>query len=600
MRKISVTIILATIFYSSFSQSYKEQLKKVNDFLKTFDNGYYGYLEIKDGYLYDRFPSGKYSKSEIKYLGKAYESDPGKKVSINCIDGKDCVFSTYTDSYHESIGFSQTYSFNTSQLINLLDNLITAYKKTNGTITDNDDDIDYNAEKRRLEGLKSNIDITSNSSVNKSNTSGNYQSALKKLNDYLKTFDNGYYGYYEVKDGYIYERFKAGKYNKFKMEDMEGAVIQQQYSRVIFKCKGTNKCISTDWKENGKEDYTQFTSSSSYNYQELAGLLNDFKDAYLGNKPTNNTVVSTNTTTTSSTSNAEDKAKAEKALKELNELMVTLDNGRYKGMEVTDGYFINHYKGGESSKAKIEDIDRVEINKEYNYAKLVCKGESKCVYSSITGGYHDYFNFNASASNLTKLETLLKNFLTAVKKCTDKSISSTNTTNASVKTEAQELREQKNKERQSKTKSNEEADDFYWIEEDFDALAKVAPKTNSSSNKYEIPLKNLNEYLKTFNSSTYKDVEVKEGKVYFKFYVYGATYHSYIDINELKNNTIIAIGKSVGSFKIDEVKISCKGGSKCFYSQYSNGPADHFRFFSNTVTDFTKMKQLIEDFIKAL
>ncbi|MBK9328795.1 MAG: hypothetical protein IPM95_05610 [Sphingobacteriales bacterium] len=75
------------------------------------------------------------------------------------------------------------------------------------------------------------------------------------VNKYLKKFDNGYYGYFEVNDGYINDRFKAGKYNKFKMEDMEAAVIQEQYSRVIFKCKGDNKFISADWKENGKEEY---------------------------------------------------------------------------------------------------------------------------------------------------------------------------------------------------------------------------------------------------------------------------------------------------------------------------------------------------------
>ena len=117
-------------------------------------------------------------------------------------------------------------------------------------------------------------------------TAQNYQSELKKLNDYLKSFDNGYYGYFEVKDGYIYDRFKAGKYNKFKMEDIQGAEIQEQYSRVIFKCK-TGTCISTDWKENGKEEYTQFVTNGAYNYQELADLLNDFRAAYLGNKTSN-------------------------------------------------------------------------------------------------------------------------------------------------------------------------------------------------------------------------------------------------------------------------------------------------------------------------
>ena len=110
----------------------------------------------------------------------------------------------------------------------------------------------------------------------------------------------------------------------------------------------------------------------------------------------------------------------------------------------------------------------------------------------------------------------------------------------------------------------------------------------------------MNEYLKTFNAETYRDVEVKDSKVYFAFFVYGAKYNSSIDISELKNNTIITIGKSVGSSVVDEVKISCKGGNKCFYSLYSNSSADHFRFFSHSVKDFTKMEQLLKDFIKAL
>lgn len=467
MKKITSAILFISMFNSSFSQPYKEQLKKVNDFLKTFDNGYYGYLEIKDGYLYDRFASGKYSRSEIKYLGKAYVADAGKKVSVDCIDGKDCVFSTYTDSYHKSIGFSQTSSFNTSELTTLLDNLITACKKNDGiNINEADKNIDPDSEKRRLESLKSNIDMTGNGSLSvKNNSSANYQSALKKLNDYLKTFDNGYYGYFEVKNGYIYDRFKAGKYNKFKMEDMEGAVIQEQYSRVIFKCKGDNKCISTDWKENGKEEYSQFVSGSSYNYQELAILLNNFRDAYLGNNQT-----STNSSTESITYGRDQKAK-----------------------------------------------ERQKIN------------------SSKTNGDEDD-DWGALESSAVSLKNSIKESLTA----------------------------------------------------------------SATNKKYQIPLQKLNDYLKTYNAETYRDIEVKDGKVYFAFFVYGGKYNSSIDINELKNNTIVTIGKSVGSSVVDEVKISCKGGSKCFYSTYSNGNADHFRFFSHTVKDFTRMEQLITDFIKSL
>ena len=911
MKKATATILLVSLFYNIFSQSYKEELKKVNDFLKTFDNGYYGYLEIKDGYLYDRFASGKYSKSEIKYLGKAYEEDPGKKVSINCIDGRECVFSTYTDSYHGSIGFSQTYSFNTSELITLLDNLIATYKKSAGNnkndvaLIDNKTSTSSNnsnyqsalkklndylktfdngyygyfevinnevfirlkagtycsalisdldkayvvednkkIELRCLGGencmtatytkgkttglkmyqdksfdteefiqlindlistLKNNKTNTPNSgneaavlkpSTNNSNNStsnystkstsnnsstGNYQTALKKLNDYLATFDNGFYGYFEVKDGYIFDRFKAGKYNKFKMEDIEGAVIQEQYSRVIFKCKSGN-CISTDWKENGKEEYTQFTKSGSYNYQELADLLNNFRDAYLGKKQTstNNSTVSTNKNKdekenvkqqptqkntnytiaknqplnfkkgdrvvieinsmddhyqmgkkseydgatgtvinlefddfentyigtikidndnkvvefndiwpqliVSNNNTKEQEVKSnntntnyQTALKKLNDYVITFDN-RYKGMEVKDGYLYSNYSNGNYSKAKLSDLGKASINTEYNYVRLDCKS-GDCVYSTITGSNHSYFNFQNGTSNLTKITTLLNDFMASVN---GNSLNSTQNNSSNTTTKID--REQKSKQRQQTSSKNND-DDF---DEDWDALEKTAAKLNNStkevkestgtlrailydkeiiltdidnsdpnfdkakkyigkkgktktyiipnddnltfygdiyfdgilfkfkkirikevtanentsstsSNKnYTEPLKKLNEYLKTFNAETYRDVEVKDSKVYFAFFVYGAKYNSSIDISELKNNTIITIGKSVGSSVVDEVKISCKGENKCFYSLYSNSSADHFRFFSHSVKDFTKMEQLLKDFIKAL
>lgn len=467
MKKIALAILLSSTFYNGFSQSYKEQLKNINEFLKTFDNGYYGYLEIKDGYLYDRFKDGNnYCRAKIIDLNKAYEKESSRKVELPCKGTDNCLYSTFTNQNYNSFSFSQATDFNSTELISLLDNLVSAYKGTNAKSKDGDRDIDYASEKRKQESLKSNTDNNGNNTTStKNNYTGNYQSVLKKLNDYLKTFDNGYYGYFEVKDGYIYDRFKAGKYNKFKMEDIEGAVIQEQYSRVIFKCKGENKCISTDWKANGTEDYTQFTQSSSYNYQELADLLNNFRDAYLGKKQpsTNNTTISAN-----------------------------------------------------------------------------------------------------------------------------------------------ESREQKSKQRQQTTSKTNDDD----LDEDWDALessavalnksVKEAAATSGTNKNYQVPLQKLNEYLKTFNAETYKDVEVKDGKVYFGFFVYGANYKSSIDISELKNNTIITIGKSVGSSVVDEVKISCKGGSKCFYSTYSNGGADHFRFFSHSVKDFTKMEQLLKDFIKAL
>lgn len=449
---------------SSTNVSSSTALKKLNDYLKTFDNGYYGYMEIKDGYLYNRFKSGKYTKTLLSDLTEATVEIPNQKVKINCKNGKDCAFSTYTDSYHAQLSFSQSTNFNTAELITLLNDVLKSNSSNSSTDWDK---------------YKSNIDVTKSSNT-KTNTTNGYQSALEKLNTFLKTFDNGYYGYLEVKDGFIYMRFKAGKYNKFKMEDMEGAIIQEQYNRVILKCK-SGTCISTDWKENGKEEYSQFTNGSTYNYQELADLLNNFKDAYLNSK-----TAPKNTNTSSNTKSAAE-LKREEMKRENKEGTKTSTETK-------------------SSNTTFEEDDE----------------------------FWDWFmdgDWDDTSSKST-------------------------TTNNSLTT-----------------------DDSY----------------KSSPSKYSTALKNLNDYLKIFNPETYKGVEVKDGKVYFKFNVLGKIYNSYIGINSLKQNTTVI--KGTGQ---EEVKILCKISAKCFYSEYTNNVVDHFRFYTNSKKDLIKMENLVNDFIKAL
>jgi hypothetical protein len=527
MKKTTATILFISLFYSGFSQSYKEQLKKVNDYLKTFDNGYYGYLEIKEGYLYDRFKDGKnYCKISVKDLGEAVMTEYNRKVSLKCKSDNSCVYSTYTSSNHESLSFSQSSDFNTASLITLLNNLVAALNNKS----------------------TSTQETTETKPVTSTNSAG-YSTALQKLNDYLKTFDNGYYGYFEVKDGYIFDRFKAGKYNKFKMEDIEGAVIQEQYKRVIFKCKGDNKCISTDWKENGKEEYSQFTTGSSFNYQELADLLNNFRDAYSGNKQT----YSTNSNVSNNKSREQ---------------------------------LANERKKTENVKTKNNDDD--DLDEDWDALEKAA----------------------AKLNNSTKEVKESTGTLRAI--LYDKEIILTDIDNSDPNFD----KAKKYIGKKGKTKTyiipNDDNLTFYgdiYFDGILFKFKKIRIKevtanentSSTSSNKnYTEPLRKLNDYLKIYNAETYRDIEVKDGKVYFAFFVYGAKYTSSIDISELKNNTIITIGKSVGSSVVDEVKIFCKGGSKCFYSTYSNGKTDHFRFFSHTVKDFTKMEQLLKEFIKAL
>lgn len=449
---------------SSVVQNSKTALQKVNDFLKTFDNGYYGYLEIIDGYLYDRFPSGKYTKSLMSDLSKAEEETYKRKVRIKCKNDADCVFSTYTDSYHKQLSFSQSSDFNTSELISLLNNLISAYSNTTAGSSDD------------LDKYKSNSDIVSR-----------------------------------------------------------------------------------------------------------------------GNTETKNTSSTTNTNSTTT----KNKPLIDKALKELNDYMITLDNGRYKGFKVEGDYLVNYYENNNSSKAKISDLGYVKDNKEFNYVKLACTGDKECVYSSITKGYHEYFNFNISAGKSSeKMVSLLNNFLDALKGKSSTTASTSTSTTTSLKSDAQKLREQKEKERLGKTISNNEEDDFWGSL--FDDVTPSEKSTSANPSKYAKPLNDLNAYLKTFNPETYGDVEVRGSDVIFNFKFSSQKFNSSISITSLTGNTTVIKGKSAGTFGTDEIKILCKNESKCFYSSYSKGTTDHFRFYSNKIKDLTKMEQLVKEFINAL
>ena len=589
---------------TSSNSNYQTALKKLNDYLKTFDNGYYGYLEIKDGYLYDRFKDGNnYCKAKISDIGKAYEKEPKRKVELYCKGTDNCLFSTFTNQNYNSFSFSQSTDFNTTELISLLDNLVAACKETNTKNKDEENNIDYAAEKRRQESLKSNTDNNGNNTTStKNNSTGNYQSALKKLNDYLKTFDNGYYGYFEVINNEIFIRLKAGTYCSALISDLDKAYVVETNKKIEIRCLNGENCMNATYTT-GKTTGLKMYQDKNFDTEEFIQLINDLISTLKkSNSNTTNSGIEAQTlkaNTDNNTSKNTSIGNYQTALKKLNDYLATFDNGYYGYFEVKDGYIYDRFKAGKYNKFKMEDIEGAVIQEQYSRVIFKCKGENKCISTDWkVNGTEDYTQFTQSGSyNYQELADLLNNFRDAY---LGKKQTSTNNSTVS----ANKSREEKAKERQQPTSKTNDDD----LDEDWDALEKAAAplaqvlkesNKNTSSN-YQVPLQKLNEYLKIYNAETYKNVEVKDGKVYFGFFVYGANYKSSIDINELKNNTNITIGKSVGSSVVDEVKISCKGSSKCFYSTYSNGGADHFRFFSHTVKDFTKMEQLLKDFIKAL
>lgn len=111
------------------------------------------------------------------------------------------------------------------------------------------------------------------------NTSG-YEKELAALNEFLKDFDDGFYGYFEVKDDFITLHFQEGKYSKFKLQDMAAPVVDRKYGQLTWDCKNENYCVTTDWNENGKETGILFSDPGSGSLDDLSELLTNFISAY--------------------------------------------------------------------------------------------------------------------------------------------------------------------------------------------------------------------------------------------------------------------------------------------------------------------------------
>lgn len=118
----------------------------------------------------------------------------------------------------------------------------------------------------------------SQETFNQDGDASRYEAALNELNEFLKDFDDGYYGYIEVVDDFIVIRFQEGKYSKFKIKDMAMPEWNDTYGQVTWDCKNSSNCVLTDWNDEGVESGILFQSFSDLDY--LMELLSNFISAY--------------------------------------------------------------------------------------------------------------------------------------------------------------------------------------------------------------------------------------------------------------------------------------------------------------------------------
>ena len=425
---IDVTNWGASTTKSNSTENYQTALKKLNDYLKTFDNGYYGYFEINDGYLYGRFKSGKYTKTRIADLDKAIKAESeSTKVKVLCKNNDKCIFSTYTDSYHDYLSLSQSNSFDRTVLIDLFNDFITAYNSNNSNSKTT-----TNTNSGTTRGAISGGSSSSKSTSTVSTTST--ESALKELNEFLKTFDTRYKGM-EIKNGYLYSNYDNSNYSKALISNMGKATYNKQYNYVKLPCKNGDECVySTITKK--YHDYFNFTSSKTASaiYEKLVSLLDNVVNAYNKTTTTSNNSNSTNNENDDYWDEfamamgyadlSEDQTKEyniKTALQNLNDYLPTFNKDVYRNVEIVgDMVKFNYYTYSKkyTSSISINDLKNntyvVEIAND-NKVKVMCKNNANC----FSGGWNDlsnhfqFFPLNKSTET-TKIKTLLENFINAL------------------------------------------------------------------------------------------------------------------------------------------------------------------------------------------
>lgn len=110
------------------ASTFQKKIDKLNAYLKTFDDGYYGYFEVSDSRLFIRLRSGNSYSAEINNLDNAYVVEENKKIEIKCLEGKNCMTIAQNSSLTDRMVLYQSAAFNTAEFCQLINDFIYAYK----------------------------------------------------------------------------------------------------------------------------------------------------------------------------------------------------------------------------------------------------------------------------------------------------------------------------------------------------------------------------------------------------------------------------------------------------------------------------------------
>ncbi|MBK9529688.1 MAG: hypothetical protein IPO41_15570 [Acidobacteria bacterium] len=131
---ISLISFILLIQVSASAQHSSEQavaLNGLNSYLKTFEGGHYGFVEVTNGELFIRYKSGHSSNFKLNDISeiKILQNDAtGTRVAFMCRDGQKCVYSGNTYTNYVSQPFTTKARVSAQELYSLMERVLRAFR----------------------------------------------------------------------------------------------------------------------------------------------------------------------------------------------------------------------------------------------------------------------------------------------------------------------------------------------------------------------------------------------------------------------------------------------------------------------------------------
>jgi hypothetical protein len=302
MKKLLTLLIGMTLSSLAFGQEYQTQLNDLIGCLLNFDNETYQDIEVKNDILRISMLNKKYITAKISDIDNTDIDLAKNTVVLKCKNGN-CIYSSGTGSNQSTFNFSSSTGKDRNKLKDNFNKFLAAYRGEKVTKENSSGDyLDYflydmfigtdededNAKSTTTPTNDNQSPKTSTSSIHTatgtSSTSkavGNqkYSVGLEKLNEYLKNFDNGYYGSLKIEGDFLIENFKSGDYCKAKLSSIDKAVEVTPNSKIVVKCKSGEECVYSTFTDSSHTQFS-FSQSNEFKSSELIDLINNFLKAY--------------------------------------------------------------------------------------------------------------------------------------------------------------------------------------------------------------------------------------------------------------------------------------------------------------------------------